>query len=740
MKKSIKKIALSTILLSSSFVLMLQSTKIVNAQGVSKESNKIDNLLTSNLVVDGDFENITKENTGAWDVDVSSEAAGSKGSFDVVSDAHSGSKAIILKGAGNDSGYPQISQKMKVLPNTTYYVTLRVKNNNTSMSSANLFFGFASEDRTSEIVYGEQHRWADNSVDKDKIYKTEDGTWSDHNGFSLFSARIKTKNETNVRFYIRVQKMNVTIDDVSVTYADSIVPNGKENLLKNSGFEESTSTDPLNSWEVINETTEGFSAGIDDVRTTSAYTAGSNMQDKQIEGCNTLYLVAQSGAEGSMSIAQGVDVKANTNYAFYANFSKWGEIKVNAGVQKVTIGILASDKETSLVKKAIDGADISLARYMLSSVIANVGENTKVYPYVTVETKGFGTYGAGLYVDECYFFETALNLNNKTNLLSNGELKGSSDGWYEVGGSSQLGWEEGTKQGKGYVSDGNIWLSQWSPLDGIVQSVNLKENTMYKITAYMRTYFDEAYGTHLKNQDGLYSPVSILVIEGDDETVSAKLYEDDSLANLNCVAKQNVVLERDDAYMPISLIFEAKENKTYSIFVGFEGGVYENTWQGGVQIGGVSLYETSMDELSVIEDDNNYDSALVNTSDDITISEGNITVNKTMSVSDFKDAIYTAPSFEMKLLDNSGNEVTTGNVLSGQIVKVYKNNEEVLSYTITVNAKEEPTTSDTTSEEPNSSNDDKPNENKKGCKGNTTAVGMTLLLASLVLIKKRQYK
>ena len=74
------------------------------------------------------------------------------------------------------------------------------------------------------------------------------------------------------------------------------------------------------------------------------------------------------------------------------------------------------------------------------------------------------------------------------------------------------------------------------------------------------------------------------------------------------------------------------------------------------------------------------------------------------------------------------------------MLKLYKNNEEVLSYTITVNAKEEPTTSDTTSEEPNSSNDDKPNENKKGCKGNTTAVGMTLLLASLVLIKKRQYK
>ena len=192
--------------------------------------------------------------------------------------------------------------------------------------------------------------------------------------------------------------------------------------------------------------------------------------------------------------------------------------------------------------------------------------------------------------------------------------------------------------------------------------------------------------------------------------------------------------------MPISLIFEAKASKIYSIFVGFEGGVYENTWQGGVQIGGVSLYETSMDELSVIKDDDNYDSALVNTSEDITISEGKITVNKSMSVSEFKDAVYAAPGFEMKLLDNNGNEVTTGNVLSGQIVKIYKNNEEALSYTITVNAKEEPTTSDTTSEEPNSSNEEKPSENKKGCKGSTTAIGMSLLLAALVFFKKKQYK
>lgn len=44
------------------------------------------------------------------------------------------------------------------------------------------------------------------------------------------------------------------------------------------------------------------------------------------------------------------------------------------------------------------------------------------------------------------------------------------------------------------------------------------------------------------------------------------------------------------------------------------------------------------------------------------------------------------------------------------------------------------------SEEPNSSNEEKPSENKKGCKGSTAAIGMPLLLIALVFLKKRQYK
>ncbi len=683
-KRSKTALGAGSLMLAAAMVAAVPAAQTLSAfaQGVSEETE--DSLLTSNLIQDGSFEGVTADDTGAWTMDVTSEAAGEKGSWEVSTDAHSGSQAITLKGAGNDSGYPEISQKITVLPNTTYYVALRVKNNNTAMSSANLFFGFASEERAEETIYGEQHRWADNSVDKDKIYQNEDESWSAHNGYSLYSARIRTGNETNIRFYVRVQKMNVTIDDISVTYAQDIVSTGSENLLKNAGFEDSTSANALKDWVEIGETTTGFSAGIDDVRTTSAYVPGSNMQDKQIEGCNTLYLVAQSGAEGSMTVGQPVTVEAGSNYAFYANFSKWGEVKATAGVQKVQIGILAENQEDVLTVKTIDGSDISLARYMLASVVANVGENTTVYPFVKVETKGFGTYGAGLYVDECYFFKTALDLpEGKTNLLTNGALEENSDGWWEVGGSSQLGWEAGGADGKAYVSQGDIWLSQWSPYDGIVQSVTLEAGQMYKITAYMRTYLISGASAAY---DGLYSPVTVMVIEGDDESVSEALYADDSTDNLTVVAKQNVRFERDDAYMPVNLIFTAETAGTYSVFVGFEGGVENNIFQGGVQIGGVSMYKTSMEELSVEENNDDYSQAIVNTSSDVTVTATGITIGKAMTVSEFTDAVYAAPGYTMTIKDADGNAVTSGDMKSGYTVSVVKDGTEVASYAVTVNA------------------------------------------------------
>ena len=532
--------------------------------------------------------------------------------------------------------------------------------------------------------------------------------------------------------------MNVTIDDVTVTYASPVVPMGSTNLLANPGFESSSNANPLASWEEIGETTTGFSAGIDDVRTTSAYTPGSNMQDKQIEGFNALYLVAQSGADGQMTIGQEVTVNANTYYGFYANFSKWGEIKATAGLQQVEIGILAADKTTKLTRKTIDGADISLARYMLAGVVANTGENTKVYPYVIAKTKGFGTYGAGLYVDECYFFETKLNVpEGKTNLLSNGDLSNNSDGWYEVGGSSQLGWENGGSQGKSFVTKGNEWLSQWDPYDGMVQSVTLKKDSYYYVTAYMRTYFDTQWGVLPTEYDGLYSPVSILVFEGGDENVSEVLAGND-VSSLTMVAKQNVRFERDDAYMPVTLIFKAPKDGSYSFFVGFEGGVYNSTWQGGVQIGGISVYETSMEELAPVESTVDYDNLLVNTSSDITVSEDALNITKAMTISEFNDLVYAQAGYDLKVVDANNAEVTTGNMKTGYKVTISKDNAVVKTYSVTAKEDDVPTTQAPVTQAPTTqapatqapTTQDQPT--KKGCKSVVATSIASLLIIGLI--------
>ncbi|MGN1078532.1 MAG: hypothetical protein ACI4ST_08455, partial [Candidatus Gallimonas sp.] len=708
----------------------------------SEELNSEDGFLTSNLIEDGGFEGVSVEDAkaGAWDIDVTSSAAGTKGTAELVTDAYDGEQAFRLKGAGNDSGYPEISQDITVLPNTTYFISLRVKVNGTATSNSNIFYGLVSRDRETETVYGEQHRWSDNSVDKDKVYKTEEDEWAGYtNGFTLFNARIRTANETNVRLFIRVQKMDVTIDDVSVTYAGDLVP-ASANLLKNPGFEDSTGADALKDWEAISMPESGgagsgAAAGIDDVRTSSAYTAGRSTQDKQIEGFNALYLAAYSGIteEDSIIIGQAVSVTANTQYSFYANFSKWDSPKSLAGVQSVTVGIYAADKETVLAAKNIDGADISMARYLYTGVSGNSGDNTTVYPFIKVQTIGYGAYGQGLYVDDCAFYKTSLGLpDGKTNMFTNGELAGSSDGWYEVGGSSQLGWQNKSA----YISDGSVWLSQWNPYNGLLQGARLEAGKLYKVTAYVAGYLN---GPQDAPFEGLNSPASILVIKGEEEEVYNTIEADLAawqFDNIEVVAKQNVYLDTDVVYRPIELIFSVETTGDYSILIGFEGMAYYAPtdswiWRGGMNIGGVSMYETSMEELSPIVDDGDYTDYIVNTdTTNISITDDAITV-KGLTVEQFLEAAYAAPGYEMKVVDANGNEVTSGKMQSGYSVVVTKDNETVKTYSVSV--------SSTPGGDPGDNTGD--GDNKKGGCGSVVAAGSAwavcaLAVSVVALVKK----
>lgn len=665
----VRKVLVVLLVFAVAFVVVSQNSSLTVSANAGSEENVYD-LPTSNLIKDGGFENVTTEDTGAWIIDTTSEAA-QGGSWSISTDPYAGSQAINLVGAGNKNGYPEVAQIVEVFPNTNYYFTFRLRNNDTSMSGANVFFGFASESREDEEQYTQQHRWADNVVDVDQVYKIdtdEDGvkdSWEKFNGFSLFSGVFNTGNHTKVRAFIRLQKMNATIDNVTLTIAEDLINPGAKNLLKHGGFE-GTDVENKEVWVVDGELEEGMGYGFDDVRATPVYMPGVDMQDKQIEGYKNMYIVANSGVEDkSLRIKQEVEVEQNTFYAFYAYLSKWGLTGLRNGV----IGVMDAEGNI-LSRKKIAGEDISLTRYMLASVVCNTGENDTVYVFVEAEIElSVGAYGVGLYVDDAMFFKTGKDLSEgKTDLILNGDFADMDDEWWLVGGPSQVGAENGGPHGKSYASENNIWLSQWNPGDGIYQEVQLKGQQMYKVVARVRTYFDYAYGTKSNEYDGLYSPVSIIVSD----------------ANGN-VAKALYRFERNDAYIPVSLIFTPETDGVYRIFIGFEGGCENFTWQGGMQIGSVSMYETSLEELSVIEEEPNEETYLTSTDADITISENTVNVNKKVTVKEFKDFVYTSAQYTMKVVGEDKAELADTDYLTSKAeIQIYEGETLVTTFAVAV--------------------------------------------------------
>ena len=669
-RKHLSKVLVFILLMVTTFVLTSQNSFFpVNAHAGSEENSM--NLLTSNLIKDGGFENITTDDTGDWIIDTTSEAANG-GSWSISTDPFAGNQAVNLLGPGNKSGYPEVAQVVEVLANTNYYFTFRLRNNVPSMSSSNVYFGFASEERENEEQYTQLHRWNDNSVDVDQVYKVDTtgdevlDSWAKFNGFSLYSGVFNSGNNTKVRAFIRIQKMDVTIDNVTLTVAENIMTPGAVNLLQHGGFE-GTDAQNKEAWVVDGDLVDGMGYGFDDVRTTSIYTPGVDIQDKQIEGHKCMYLLANSGVEdSSLRIKQEVSVEKNSNYALYAYLSKWGLSGLKSGV----IGVM--DAEGNILgRKTISGKDISLTRYMLASVVVNTGDNDTVYVYFQSNVElSVGSYGIGLYVDDATFFKVGTDLPaGKTDLILNGDFADMDDEWWLVGGSSQVGAERGINSGKAFASSNNIWLSQWNPGDGIYQEIDLEADQMYKVVARVRTYFDTQWGTMSNHYEGLYSPVAILVSDENGDVVARSLYR----------------FEKNDAYLPVSLIFTPETSGVYRVFIGFEGGVENDTWQGGMQIGSVSMFETSMEELSVINDQPVDTAYLTSTDSDITISETTITVNKKVNVQDFKASVYPSSQYTMNVVDKDGTiHADTDLITSDSKVKVFEGDEEVATYTINV--------------------------------------------------------
>lgn len=662
-----------------------------DAYGNSEEVTEESNVLTSNLIQDGSFENVVYDQSnakvGAWDVDITSSVAGTGGSVSIVEDAYSGSNALRLTSPGNKSGYPEISQTINVLPNTTYYVSLRVRIDYVNA----IFFGLASVERESETIYGQLHRWGDTSIDED--HNTADDRVTidgdEFSGYALYSAHFTTGNETQCRFFIREEKSDLIIDDVYVTYEGNAIPAGEENLLENGGFEESTGSNPLKGWlELENNAAAGSEVGIDALDTS---TYMRTTQDKQMEGLNTLYLAAKEGfsTDDNITIGQEVSVKANTNYTFTINLSKYGDAKRAAtetataqGIQRVTVGIYAADKETVLVSERVDGANISLACYRSFGVMTNTGENTTVYPFIKFESAAGGQWGNCLYVDDCAFFEHALDLpEGKTNLLSNGDLTAQDDDWYMT-----VTGEGGYQSSSPYVG-GSVWMNEWYPYNGMLQSTNLKADKVYKVTANVVSYLGNW------SDSSLWGPASIIVIKGNDNAVQKQIksivtseeFSWSDLDALDVVAKQSVTISpvSNWFYHPVNLIFSVPEDGEYSILVGFEYGAYDavndcwrDAWLGGMNVGSVTMYETSMEELSPEKETTPAD--VIGTLDTVNVSFGDdsVIVANGTPVSHFKTNVYGYGDYIVKVVDADGTEVTSGNMQAGYKVVVYTEGDE----------------------------------------------------------------
>ncbi|MCD7764638.1 MAG: hypothetical protein LUI14_15920 [Lachnospiraceae bacterium] len=691
------------VMLSASIVLasVASSTAIVSAYGTSEETvSEETTVLTANLVKDGSFENVSydEENAtiGAWNVDIDSEAAGTGGSVTLVEDSYTGEQAVRLQSPGNKSGYPEISQTITVLPNTTYYVTLRVR---TDYLNA-LFFGIASEERENETIYGQLHRWGDNSVDVDHNDDDTHLTIDDDefSNYTLYSASFTTGDETTVRLFIRQEKSDIIIDDVTMTYEGSNIPEESSNLLQNAGFEDSTGVDPLNGWSALSNESVGAEIGIDalDVSTYMLST-----QDKQIEGRNTLYLAAKEGftLEDNITITQEVTVKENTNYSFYVNLSKYGdamrqeEDDVSAqGIQQVTIGVLGEDGTTVLSSETISGSDISVACYKTFGTMINTGENSVVYPYIEFKSAAGGQWGNCLYVDDCAFYEHMLDLpDGKTNLLSNGDLE-SEDDWYLT-----INGESGYQTDSPYLY-GSFWMNEWYPYNGIMQSVDLEAGKLYKVTAYVVSYLADWSGTSLN------SPASIMVIEGNDNDLWSKIssivtdeeFIWSDLEEINVVAKQNVVVSpvSNWFYHPITLIFSVPESGEYTIFIGSEYGAVDivdstfGEWLGGMNVGAVTLYETSEEELSPSKTIEPADIIATLDTDSISFGADTITVTEGMTVTYFLENVYCYGDYSITIVNSDNSELTEeSNLEDGMKILIIGEDGEqtVAEFSITIN-------------------------------------------------------
>ncbi|GHT79850.1 hypothetical protein FACS1894130_09840 [Spirochaetia bacterium] len=631
--------------------------------------------VSTNLISDGGFDSVTAANTGKWVFKKGNVDAEKPGNIAITEGAETeegakngawgnAGKSITLSAAASSDDAPEIYQVITVEKNTDYHFSFRLRNNQLLISGQNLYFGFSSEDYDSGIDYTQQHKWVDTSTNHNWAGTNEE--------FTLVTGKFNSGNRTSLRAFIRVVKMNATVDDVIISKAERIIPPGSTNLLQYPGFE-GTDVENKSAWQYsTNDATAVELYGFDDVRSTAVYQPGISMQDKQIEGFRTAYFgIYASDHEAWPTLKQAVTVEKNSYYSFYAYISGWGS------VWGAWLGI--ADENGNDIDNAwtyLSYGDFSCARYILVSVSVYTGDRTVVYPYVKGDIgTPSGEWGSGVYVDDTAFFKTSGDVPpGKINLVRNGDFanygwddvagnwKGwNADGWYKNSWRTWTNFYDDNFWGENkvydpkkvaYASPGNaVFDYDYNAYKSISQEVTLAQDKLYKLTVRARGLYHDNWKQERPGDDDswfIYDqvrynyPVVISIKDTSGKDVKREEYR----------------IEHDLAYIPLGLIFTSGAVGTYTVTIAVEGGANIEEWNSGrISIGAVALYEVTEAEITPPSQN---DGGLFTVNPDITLSGGALTLAKALKVSELLAGFQVLEGNSLKVVNAAGAQVAAG--------------------------------------------------------------------------------
>jgi hypothetical protein len=643
------------------------------------------------ILTDGSFESVTAASTGDW-VYYTGSAQGAGGTIAVEEnvDASGEESAVINASDGvksihitaGTSQWPEIYQIIAVEKNTDYYITLELRNNDKLLTAkTNVFYGFANTDPAENVDIHQQQRWIDKSTKDFQVGVDPD--------FTPLKAVLNTGNYTQVRFFLRANAANINVDNVTIAKSEPILPPDTVNLLKQPGFE-GGAAQLASVWKPFGtgNAEEGeVRMGYDDYKTDADYKPAVKIQNKEIEGYKCLWIAYYAGAteNDTYGIYQDVAVEANTTYTFYVNLSKFKTIgRAEIGVY----GANSADEgslTTVISRVRLADSNLYCSCYNLYSVTINSGENTTVRPYIllTNGTDASWAWGAGLLVDDLYFFHSANGdvPADQTNLFADPdfEIAENQSPW----AFTSLGGENGLNVGaannnRGYNSPNDAWINHWSANGGISQLVTLEAGKDYKITARVKVYHNQWWTIKGAFSIAVYDENTLLV----DKAQYNVSYIHDAIWS---TGSNKDTVTSDNVWFPVALTFNVPADGEYEVFFGF----LENSngeYYGGLDLSAPALYEA----VAAVEPE--LDPPVIQSSDAaVTVGTNAVTVTGDITVSALKAALSVNVPYTLRVVNASGAAVdNAATVATGYKVLVLNGEETVATYTVTVSSASNP--------------------------------------------------